>query len=276
MTKQTYLTMQEIQKVSLEVLKRITDLCDKHGFKYFLAYGTLIGAVRHKGYIPWDDDVDIMMSRPVYERFLKYFEKHKDELGGLEIFTPDTNDKYPYVLARISDSNYRIDVKNERDCGLGIFVDIYPLDGIGDTYEEALNTLKKTTKYPSLIFLATRIYYHFGITKGWRKRLLKIPAFIYTHVMGKRFFMNKLNKLLKQHKYENSEYVGAAAWCTRPEKNIYKREWCEELIKVPFEHYEFYIPRNYDKMLNVTYGNYMQLPPPEDRIYHHMYKAYRK
>lgn len=270
------LTMKEIQHVSLEILKKITDLCDNHGFKYFLAYGTLIGAIRHKGYIPWDDDVDIMMPRPEYERFLAYFASHKGELDYLEIFNQDTNKKYPYVLSRVSDSRYSIDVKNERNCGLGVFIDIYPLDGIGHSESEALMHLKKTTKYPSLIFLATRIYYHFGITKGWKKRLIKFPAFIYTHLFGKKYFMRKLASLLEKYKYEECEYVGAAAWCTQPQKNVYKKEWCEDLIKVPFECYEFNIPRQYDEMLKVTYGDYMKLPPEKDRIYHHMYKAYKK
>lgn len=270
------LTMKEIQEVSLMVLKKITDLCERHGFRYFLAYGTLIGAIRHKGYIPWDDDVDIMMPRPDYERFLSYFAEHKDELEFLQIFTPETCKTYPYVLARVSDSRYTINVKNERNCELGVFIDVYPLDGIGHSEAEALSHLKKTTKYPSLIFLATRIYYHFGITKGWKKRLLKIPAFVYTHIMGKKYFMSKLYDLLKLYKYEDCEYVGAAAWCTQPRKNVYKKEWCEDLIKAPFECYDFYIPRHYDEMLKVTYGNYMELPPEKDRIYHHMYKAYKK
>lgn len=268
--------MQEIQKVSLSILKEIGSICEKNHFKYFLAYGTLIGAIRHGGYIPWDDDVDIMMPRPDYEKFLQYCSIHKDNLGFLEILNPQTNDKYPYMLTRVSDTRYVIEVKNERSYNSGVFIDIYPLDGIGNTEEEALAHLKNTTKYPSLIFLATRIYYHFGITKGWKKRLIKVPAFIYTHIRGKKYFMKKLDDLLSLYQYEDCKYVGAAAWCTHPERNIYEKEWCENLIKGKFEDGEFYIPKEYDKMLKVTYGDYMKLPPEKDRIYHHMYKAYKK
>lgn len=269
------LTMPEIQSVSIEILKEVTDFCEKHNIKYFLAYGTLIGAIRHHGYIPWDDDVDIMMGRPDYEKFLKLF-REEGCSPFLELFTQEDKNGYPYVLARVSDKRYCIDVKNERSCGLGIFIDIYPLDGIGHNYEEAVDTLKRTTRYPSLIFLATRKYFHFGLTKGFIKRLIKIPAFVFAQIMGKRFFIRKLYVILSKYNYCDCEYVGAAMWCTQPLKNVYKKEWCEDLIKAKFEDYEFYIPRNYDAILTTTYGDYMQLPPEKDRIYHHLYKAYKK
>ena len=269
------MAMSEIQSVSLEILKEVTDFCDQNKIKYFLAYGTLIGAIRHQGYIPWDDDVDIMMGRPEYDRFLKLF-KEKNKNSNLKLFTQEENKDYPYILARISDSRYYIDVKNEKTCGLGIFIDIYPLDGIGHDYEESIETLKKTTRYPSLIFLATRKYYHFGTTKGFKKRMEKIPAFIYAHIMGKKYFRRKLEGILSKFEYDTCEYVGAAMWCTQPLKNAYKKEWCEDLIKAKFDKYEFYIPKHYDEILRTTYGDYMKLPPEKDRIYHHLYKAYKK
>ena len=269
------LQMAEIQSVSLEILKKVTDFCDENNIKYFLAYGTLIGAVRHHGYIPWDDDVDIMMGRPDYNRFLKLF-REKNDTPYLTLFTQEDNKDYPYVLARISDSRYYIDVKNEKPCGLGIFLDIYPLDGIGHSYSESIKTLKLTTRYPSLIFLATRKYYHFGTTKGFIKRMFKIPAFIYAKLMGKNYFIKKLENIISQFDYNDCEYIGAAMWCTQPLKNSYKKEWCEELIKAKFGKYDFFIPKRYDEILKTTYGDYMQLPPEKDRIYHHLYKAYKK
>lgn len=274
--KKKYLSMQEIQGVSLEVLKDITDLMDSNGFEYILAYGTLLGAIRHKGFIPWDDDIDIMMPRPDYENFLKYTSENKVKLGHLEVFNMDNNPNYPYMITRISDSRYEIDVENEAKCGLGIFVDVYPLDGIGATEEEGRNLLLKTCKYPSLIFLATRKYYHFGNTKGWLKRLIKIPAFIYTHIMGRDYFVRKLNRIVKPLDYQKSRFVGCAAWTVAREIDVFDKTWINDRIKCPFEKYDFYIPREYDKMLSITYGDYMQLPPEEDRVYHHMYLAYEK
>ncbi len=159
---------------------------------------------------------------------------------------------------------------------MGIFVDIYPLDGVGNTYEEAIATLKKTTIFPSLIFLATRKYYHFGTTKGFVKRLLKIPAFIYAHIMGKNYFVTKINSIISKYDFARCEYIAAAMWCVHPSEELFKKEWFDELIKCKFGKYEFFIPKHYDEVLRTLYGDYMQLPPEKDRIYHHLYKAYKK
>lgn len=276
MEKNSSLDMADIQKVSLEILKRISTICVENGFKYFLAYGTLIGAIRHKGYIPWDDDVDIMMPRPDYNRFIEYLKEHEEELGNLKCFTPKYNEDYPYMLTRISDDRYYIEVKNEKPYGMGIFIDVYPLDGLGNSYEEAYNKLRKTTKLCSMIFLSTRKSFHFDLTKGFIKKTLKLPAFCVAKLAGKRFWMNRLQNELDKNYYEDSSYVGAAAWCTYPYRNIYEKGWCNETEMASYEDTSFYIPKGYDKILKTTYGDYMKLPPEKDRIYHHLYKAFKK
>ena len=94
----------------LRKLEKIKEICDKEGFRYVLTWGTLIGAIRHKGFIPWDDDIDIMMPRPDHDKLMKYMSEHKDELKPLEVFNNDTCPNYPYMLTRISDSRYILDV----------------------------------------------------------------------------------------------------------------------------------------------------------------------
>ena len=266
--------MSEIQKVSLNVLKIITDIMDREGFVYVLAYGTLIGAVRHNGYIPWDDDVDIMMPRPDYERFLKYTQEHRDELGFIVTMNMEINPNYPYMITRMCDSRYELEVENEDRCGMGIFVDIYPIDGVGNSLEEAKQIFNKTAKYPSFIFLATRKYFTLGLTKGILRRALKLPVYIYTHLMGKNYFVRKLNSLLSSLDYRSSMYVSNVAWDSRPV--AYEKRFLQERIKLPFEDFSFYVPKEYDKMLRLVYGDYMLLPPENERIYHHLYKAYLK
>lgn len=267
--------MKEIQSVSLEILKKIADICDQEGLKYSLAWGTLIGAVRHKGYIPWDDDVDIQMPRPDYERLKDYFNRNADALYPYRLFDNSVNG-YPYMLARVSNDDYVIDTINEKPCGMGIFVDIYILDGTGDTYEEAWNYASKTCKFPRLIFLATRKYYHFGTTKGFFKRLFKVFVFIYAKLMGKKYFERKLLSIISQKPYDQSDYVGCVCWCERPKYSVIKKSEFEDMIDFQFENYKFKGPREYDKYLRMWYGDYMQLPPEKDRIYHHLYKAYKK
>ena len=179
------------------------------------------------------------------------------------------------MIARISDSRTWIDVVNEKDCGMGVFVDIYPFDGLGKTYDEAFKTMEYVGPNNSLIFLAARKYYHKGNTKGIIKNLIKFPAFIYTHIVGQRYFVKKTNKLLKTLNYEKSAYISCAAWLTHPDRVIFKKEQIENRIKWIFEDAEFYIPKDYDNVLRTTYGDYMQLPPESERVHNHLYKAYR-
>lgn len=269
------MSMEEIQSVSLEILKKLADICEELGLKYSLAWGTLIGAVRHHGYIPWDDDVDIHMPRPDYERLKDYFKSHSDELYPLRLFD-ESVEGYPYMLARLSNVDYVIETKNEASCGMGIFVDIYILDGTGNTYEEAWSLACKTCKYPRLIFLATRKYYHFGTTKGYFKRFLKLFVFCYAKILGKEYFERKLMAMVSPQSYNQKDYVGCVTWSERPRYAVIKKTEFEDMIDFQFEKYKFKGPRAYDKYLRMWYGDYMQLPPEKERVYHHMYKAYKK
>lgn len=270
------LTLQEIQQASFEILKKIKEICDKEGFRYVLTWGTLIGAIRHKGFIPWDDDIDIMMPRPDHDKLMKYMAEHKEEVKPLEVFNSDTCANYPYMLTRISDSRYILDVDNEEDFGIGVFIDIYVEDGAGNSKEEALALMKKTHGYCSLIFLATRQRYVFGLTKGWLKKIIKVPAFVYSHIMGKKYFEKKLMKYVERADYENSTWVANIIWGTVPEWEVYPKSILEDTIDVEFEGIKFKAPRQYDMVLRQTYGEYMKLPPEKDRIAHHFYSAYRK
>ena len=268
--------LEESQAVSLGILKRVADICDKKGLKYSLAYGTLLGAIRHKDFIPWDDDIDIWMPRPDYELLLSYSETHAEELAPLQVFNQKTCSKYPYMITRISDSRYVLDVKNEANYGIGVFIDIYVLDGFGSDLLQAQKMASIAKKNASLLFLATRLYYHFGTTKGFKKRLLKMPAFIYAKLRGKKFFIQNIEALIAQNDYNSSDYIGCICWCVNEVREIFKKNQFENLQKCKFGRYEFNIISDYDIILRQIYNDYMQLPPLEDRIPHHLYDTYEK
>ena len=227
----TELTMREIQLVSLEILHTVATICEEQNFRYSLIYGTLIGAIRHHGYIPWDDDVDIMMPRRDYDQFLEYMKIHRKEYPDLRIFNLDECKEYPYMITRISDDRYIIKMENEKPYGMGVFIDIYPYDGLGTTEKEAVTY---------------------------------------------DYFQKKLNQLVKLKEYEDSNYIGCVVWLSGGKKEIFLRKWFDETVMVPFEKYQFRVPKDYDEVLRHTYGDYMQLPPEKDRIGHHYFKAYRK
>ena len=273
------LSLREIQLSSLNILKVVADICEKQSINYSLAYGSLLGAVRHKGFIPWDDDIDIMMSRPEYERFIEYFLAHQKEMYPLKLLNMDTEPKCPHVISRVTDTNYYLKVKNEKEYGLGTFIDIYVIDGLGNKKEDAATVIKNTMDYPSLIFLSTRKRFSFGMTKGKLKKFKKIFVYLYAKIMGKMYFVHKLNEKLRRLDYTNSSYVGIAAWGERPkdpQTKVMKKEWIEDTFLTDFEQQKFRISKYYDEILKLNYGNYMQLPPEKDRVPHHLYKAYKK
>lgn len=270
------LTLQDGQSISLNIMKVVADICEQEGLVYYLAYGTLIGAIRHKGFIPWDDDIDIMMPRQDYHKLIEYFEKHEADLKPLQLFSIYNCRNYPYMITRISDSRYVLDVQNEKSYGMGVFIDIYPLDGVGDTVVEYTKNKNRASRYSSLCFLSTRIRCEKGNTKSKIRLMIKWPAFLYAKVRGKNHFIKKLEKMVEKCDYVNSNYVGCLVWGSDGVKCIFPREWLDETILVPFEGYEFRIPKEYDAILTRLYGDYMKLPPEKDRIAHHFYKIYKK
>ncbi|ORU01446.1 Lipopolysaccharide cholinephosphotransferase LicD1 [Anaerovibrio sp. JC8] len=271
------LTIRETQEVALEVLKTITDLCEKIGSRYFLAYGTLLGAVRHKGFIPWDDDVDIMMPRPDYERLLSYFKEHAEEYPHIRLFNYDECPEYPYMISRFSDNRYKLVVDNEKPYGMGVFIDVYPLDGLGNDYKLAVKKAKKADFLSTCCFQATRQHYSTEInTSGHKilKNILKIPVFIFSKIMGKDYFQRKL-KCIKYEEYEASDYVGCGVWIVGGEEDVFPRSMFTELMDSNFENYSFKIPKEYDAVLKKIFNDYMKLPPEKDRVGHHHYRTYR-
>lgn len=270
------LSIKETQSVSLEILHTIAELCEKEGLRYVLVYGTLIGAVRHHGYIPWDDDVDIMMPRPDYNKLLKYLKVHISDYPDLRVFNREECKEYPYMITRISDDRYEIVMENEKPFGMGIFIDIYPYDGLGKTKSEAVKYGLKGDRLSSLCFQATREHFAMETTTSLFRKAIKYPVYVLSKIIGKDYFQNKLNKLAGVKDYENSEYVGCVVWLSKGKKGIFLRKWFDETIMMPFEKYEFRVPKEYDKILRHEYGDYLQLPPEKDRIGHHFFKVYEK
>lgn len=268
--------IKETQVIAQDILDVISQLCDKLNLRYFLVYGTLIGAIRHQGYIPWDDDLDIMMPRKDHDALVDYLRQHISEYEHLEIFNHEVNDKYPYMITRISDNRYKIIMDNEDEYGMGVFIDIYPFDGLGNTKEEALKFGLKGDRISSLCYQATRKRFAIETTTSKIRKIIKLPVFIFAKICGKDLFQNKLQKLARLKSYDDSKYVGCVVWLSGGEKDIFPREWFDEYIMVQFENKKYRAPKEYDLFLRHIYGDYMQLPPEKDRIGHHNYKVVRR
>ncbi len=270
------LTTKEIQGVILEILKAVTDICEEQSYRYMLIFGTLLGAVRHHGFIPWDDDIDIMMPRKDHDKFVEYFKNNREKYPHFHLFIYTDCPDYPYMVTRVSDDRYKIIMKNEKDYGMGLFIDIYPFDGIGNTWKEASLRARKGDFLSSVCFQATRKHFAIETTTSKFRKLIKFPFFIFSKIYGKKRAIKILHKMAGIHSYETSKYVGCIIWLSGYKRDCFLRRWFEESIKVAFEQYEFRIPREYNKVLEHDYGDYMQLPPEKDRVGNHNYKAYIK
>ncbi|MCR5765858.1 MAG: LicD family protein [Treponema sp.] len=262
------MTLRELQIKELNILKQTISIIEAHNLSYFAIGGTLLGAIRHKGFIPWDDDIDICMSRPDYEKFLEYAQKELPE--GLELGYFKTNPNHQKYCARIIDKNTTVKRNDAiNDYYVNIWIDILPLDGMPDN--KFMNKLHRFHLLRRRLFLQYSI---FDSVKMNKKRklfetiLVKI-GFIFTKIihLDSHKQMFKLDKVLTKYPYEFSEnvinFMGADAF-----KEIFKRSAFEEKASYNFEDIEIIGPKDYDYILKTIYGDYMTLPKEEDRVSH--------
>ena len=270
------LTMHQTQRIALEILHTVAEICEAQDLRYYLVYGTLIGAVRHKGFIPWDDDVDIMMPRPDHDRLMEYLDEHIGEYPHLQVFNRSTCAEYPYMITRISDDRYDLRMENEKPYGMGVFIDIYPYDGLGNTKKEAVRFGLKGDRISSLCYQASRDHFAIETTTSPLRKAFKFPVYAVCRLLGKEIFQDMLEKLARVKDYDSSRYVGCVIWLSWGVKDMYLRKWFDEYVYLPFEEYTFRAPAQYEKVLRHTYGDFMQLPPEEERVGHHYYSVYPK
>lgn len=269
------ISFRDAQLGAYEILKFLDAFCRKNNLTYFLMYGSLIGAVRDKGIIPWDDDIDIMMPRPDYDKLIQICST--ENILPFKLFENSIVSEYPHPISRMSDQRYKTNFANEKDYGIGLFVDIYPLDGVGDDLKKAHKLIKKAYRNASLCFLTSRKKFGRDNTKSKIRMAVKFPAYIWANLLGNHHYIKKSIKLCKEYSYEESKYVSGIAQpfreCNGENKNIYLKEWFE-VMETEFEGRKFYIPKGYDKILKMGYGDYMVPLPENQRDTHHTYDTY--
>lgn len=259
-SKMKEVTREQSRQIMLSMLKDITEFCDKYNITYFLSAGTLIGAIRHKGFIPWDDDIDIEIPRPDYNRFIDLYSK----LGKYEICTPQENNSI-YVYAKVYDATtikFEGGVDYSRFTPLGIDIDIFPIDG----QPEDICKFKKEVSIRRRIFS----YFHSCICPTENKKITSLAKILVCRIFGKNFFSSLFVKSASRYNYETSKKAGFVAPYTGYDlKHRHRKEVYEDKVKVPFEDGEYWVPKGYDEYLRDVYGDYMKLPPTEQQQTHH-------
>ncbi len=257
------LALREIQKIESDILSHIDIFCKEHNIKYYLTYGTLIGAIRHKGFIPWDDDIDICMLRDDYNKFIEEYGRNNDE--PYQILSIYNDPLYYYDTARVVDTRTTICIDGLiHNPSEGLWIDIFPLDNIPKYniflrglvfFLTACRVLSVYTRYPSN-----------------KHSLIFYPIWYISKKIGPRFFLNIIERIVSRK--GNSGVVGYFCSEMWPRDWI-KKEWCENPVQVLFEGKQYPTFSHYDDILNSIYGDYMTLPPEEKRTPHPI-KAYWK
>ncbi len=258
-----------IKKIELDILLELDDFCKRNGLRYFLAYGTLIGAIRHKGFIPWDDDIDIQMPRADYNWLIENYNKMNLN-GRYKIISPNMTESRFTFIKFVDTSTIKIEHGIDYSDGtLGIDIDILPLDG--EPEDE-----KEYDKWYDKLIRIYRLHSHCSKdTKLTFKRRIIVPI-IRLLSGGRKHLMKKSEKLHAKYPYEQSRYISVIEGYFNKKRRRFEKEWFSESIAAEFEGHMFPIPCGYDFVLRKIYGDYMKLPPPEQQIPCHNCKVYLK
>ena len=257
--------LKEIQKIGLNTLKFIDKVCKENDIKYSLCAGTALGAIRHKGFIPWDDDIDIMMTRENYDKFLNIMDNLQDKNYKCLHF----GKKFPnyfYRFAKVVDLNtYVEEINFPRHNDMGLFVDIFPIDGMPE--DKAVERTKKYAKWGLIHYTAASKKF-IKSDKGVLRTIAKYFVWAFYKIIGWKHLVKKSDKFLREYKIEDCKYAGV--YDEYESREIMPKEIFDEFIEVDFETSKFPIIKNYDLYLTKLYGDYMTPPPPEKRQQHHI------
>ena len=253
---------QKLHNCQLLLAAELKRICEKNNIKYYMIAGTLLGAVRHKGFIPWDDDMDFAIMRKDYPKFLK---SCKNELGeNFKLQEMFSDEYYALPVAKLMLRGTKFTERNagKTKAKKGIFIDIFPYDNIPDD-EKLRKKHNKNTYFLKRLFLAKQGYKiaeKGQLLKTVVYALLKFVAFF----LPKKYLRNKLDKELRRFENQNTKKVAAIGGAYPYSKESVEREWFNETVDLPFENLKLSAPKGYTEYLTYFYGDYMT-PPPEDK-----------
>lgn len=250
-----------LQQLEFKELKVVKSICEQLNIKFFLYGGTLLGAYKYHGFIPWDDDVDIAMERESYEKFIAEAPKLLSKDYVLQNLLLEPKSPYSYTKLRLKGTRCIEEYNHELDIEQGIYMDIYPVDTIPDDDKEY------QMQFDKIQTILANIYYR---QNPKRNKSYGIKYWLYgclLRLLPANWWMHKLNA--EMTKYNGCPYQRKTCWYYPNIKNYYKQ--LQPLISVQFEGEEFWAPNDTESHLNRRYGDISVLPPIEKRIGHYIH-----
>lgn len=260
------LTAEEVKEYQLKILDAVSEFCTRNQIKYWIEFGTLIGAVRHGGYIPWDDDIDIGMLREDYDRFLSTFNSENERY---KVYSVENKPDFPYAFAKVLDLTTAL-YEPSREVGnkICINIDIFVFDNLPDDERKVKKMYDNRDKYRVLNFKRNLLDNSKG--NAVRKALVEVRSLL-MKVFPKNYFIKKMADNSKKYSKVPCDRVGNFLGWKRISAS---KEIFSNLVDVSFEGRTYKMPERYDEWLRMFYGDYMTLPPIEEQVTHHTYEAY--
>ncbi len=275
------LSIKEIKSVLLDMIEAFHEVCEANGLRYYLCGGTLLGAARHKGFIPWDDDADVFMPRPDYMRFVELTK------GGLGTFYQVKSHyfckNYTFPFIKICDSR-TVGVGCEKiiDESLGVALDVFPIDGISSNDSvfgrqmTKVKYLRRLSNYSRFRYASPSDFFENNSKRHFiHNAVLMSSLFVVARLFGYGFFVRQIDKCARKNDYDASEMVGVVVWGYYHRERIPK-DCLEPYAMLPFETRQFRVPGKYHEYLTSLYGDYMTPPPPDKRKSDHNIAYYWK
>ena len=265
------ISTEELKAIQLEIAKKIHAFCQERGLRYYLAYGSLIGALRHKGYIPWDDDIDLAMPRPDYEVFIHSF---NGAFPDLELFSAELQPRYyaPYANVCKKGTLLREVNRNHHGVDIGVKVDVFPIDG-APSDEKLYKKIRRKIDFWTFVLF----YRNVTLVPRWKKdKVLWFKTLVWKTLflpLPIPFVQRRIRSLAACSDFESSA-LSEKLVTPSPGDTRMPREVFEEYVDVEFEGFKFKAPKQYDRYQRAVYGDYMQLPPEEQRVPFHGFRAY--
>ena len=255
--------LEELRSIQLDLLQKTAEFCERNGLRYFLCGGTLIGAIRHKGYIPWDDDIDLAMPRPDYDNFVKIFNRQDSYCQVIELSNaPD----YSLAFAKVYDNRTILRELHYSKANFGVYIDILPADGV-----KSIAQIKKIMILHKILNTKKANYYKRTISKKIINTFGKLLLLPFSAHQIAKWMDNEARK----YTFGSVPMAGLIANPLGPGEMVDKSVFDSDVYR-EFEGRKYRVPIGYDTWLRSIYGDYMQLPPEEHRVSHHTFDAWWK
>ncbi len=264
--------MNDLQKKQFELLKEFIRVCEKYNLKYFLVGGTALGAARHQGFIPWDDDVDVGMPREDYEKYILLQKEYEGTPYFIQTWRTDPHYQYNFAKLRDSSTTYIENYFKWHRMNHGVWIDIFPIDGFSkkDTFSPKKFRFKNIHIWAQ-VYISWFPQLRRKFKKGTRIKdfFLNVIAILTYPLDIAHYRRRHCDRIMKNVKWEDAKLVGN--WCgNKPSKEAMPKDIYEEFTTLPFEGIQAKVVKDYDRYLTLLFGDWHKLPPEKQQVGHHI------